>query len=99
MLSGALPLEMLGAEAWPEGVPVQIHYTLDDPLRNQEWIDAVGARVRAAPAELELFDYDGSGHPFTDPALPEEYDAGASDLLWERVLGFCAEPIGRAPVT
>lgn len=99
MLSGALPLEMLGAEVWPEGVPAQIHYTLDDPFRNQEWIDAVAAAVRAAPAALELFDYDGSGHLFTDPSLPEEYDAVAASLLWERVLDFCQEPIGRAPVT
>jgi hypothetical protein len=27
MLSGALPLERLGAHAWPPGVPGQIHYT------------------------------------------------------------------------
>src|SRR5664280_1201508 len=26
MLSGALPLDMLGATAWPAGVPAQIHY-------------------------------------------------------------------------
>ena len=61
MLSGALPLAMLGVEAWTEGVPVQIHYTLDDPFRNQEWIDAVAEQVRAV-APLEVFDYEGSGH-------------------------------------
>lgn len=98
MLSGALPLAMLGVETWPQGVPAQIHYALDDPLRNQEWIDAVAEQVRAV-ATLEVFDYEGSGHLFTDPSLPEEYDAAAATLLWERVLDFCQEPIGRAPVT
>ncbi len=99
MLSGALPLAMLGVEAWPEGVPAQIHYTLEDPLRNQEWIDAVAERVRAAPAAVEVFDYEGRGHLFTDSSRPAEYDAAAAALLWERVLDFCREPIGSAPVT
>jgi dienelactone hydrolase len=38
MLSGALPPAMLGAEAWPAGVPAQIHYAVGDPGRPQEWI-------------------------------------------------------------
>lgn len=99
MLSGALPLAMLGVEAWPRGVPAQIHYALDDALRNQEWIDAVAERVRAASASVELFDYEGRGHLFTDPSLPDEYDAAAAETLYERVLAFCAEPVGGAPVT
>lgn len=90
MLSGTLPLAMLGAEEWPAGVPAQIHYCEDDPLRNQEWLDSVASAVRAAPAELEQFDYPGSGHVFTDASLPAEYDAAAAELLWERVLAFCA---------
>jgi dienelactone hydrolase len=100
MISGALPLAMLGVEAWPRGVAAQVHYTLGDPRRNQDWIDAVAEAVRAAPAPLELFDYEGDGHLFTDPSLPAEYDASAAALLWERVLEFLAEPIGGgAPVT
>ena len=80
-------------------MPAQIHYALDDALRNQEWIDAVAERVRAASASVELFDYDGRGHLFTDPSLPDEYDAAAAETLYERVLAFCAEPVGGAPVT
>ena len=53
LVSGTLPLEMLGVDAWPAGVPAQIHYTLSDPNRRQEWIDAVVAAVRAAGAPLE----------------------------------------------
>ncbi|CAA9521639.1 MAG: hypothetical protein AVDCRST_MAG45-2539 [uncultured Solirubrobacterales bacterium] len=52
------------------GVPAQIHYALDDALRNQRGSFAVAEQVRAAPAALGLFDYDGSGHPFTDPRRP-----------------------------
>ncbi len=46
MLSGALDLAMIGVEAWPHGVPAQVHYTLDDPFRSQAGIDAVAAQVR-----------------------------------------------------
>jgi len=48
MLSGALDLARLGAEAWLAGMPAQIHYTTNDPFRNQTGIDAVIAQVRAA---------------------------------------------------
>jgi dienelactone hydrolase len=80
MLSGALPPEVLGVEAWPRGVPAQIHYALDDPSRNQEWIDTVAEQVRAT-AVVEVFDYEGRGHLFTDSSLPDEYDAAAAELL------------------
>ncbi len=92
MLSGALPLETLGADAWPEETPAQIHYTRDDPLRQQEGIDKLAASIRAAGASLQMFDYPGRGHLFTDASLPEEYDADAAELLWRRVLDFCANP-------
>ncbi len=90
MLSGALPVSMLGAERWPAGVPAQIHYSEHDPFRSQAWIDAVIGDVRAADASIEVFDYAGSGHLFTDPSLPQEYDEPAAELLWQRVLAFCA---------
>ncbi|MFN2606827.1 MAG: dienelactone hydrolase family protein [Acidimicrobiales bacterium] len=99
MLSGPLPLSMIGVDAWPAGVPAQVHYTVDDPFRRQEGIDAVLADIRAAGAEVEMFGYRGRGHLFTDPALPDEYDADAADLLWGRVLGFLrrrdADMVGR----
>lgn len=90
MLSGALDLNMIGVEAWPAGVPAQIHYATDDPFRDQAGIDAVAAHVDSAGARIEIFDYPGSGHLFTDPSLPDEYDAHAAELLWSRVLTFCA---------
>jgi dienelactone hydrolase len=88
MLSGALPLPMLGADAWPAGVPAQIHYTKGDPFRRQEWVDQVAASIHAAGAPLEVFDYPGDGHLFTDPTLPDEHQPDDAALLWERVLAF-----------
>lgn len=90
LLSGTLPLEVLGAAAWPAGVPAQVHYAVDDPFRQQAWVDAVVGAVRAAGAPVETFDYAGSGHLFTDPSLPEEYDPEAAEQLWSRVLPFVA---------
>jgi len=90
MLSGALDLGVIGVEAWPAGVPAQIHYTTEDPFRNQAEIDAVAAQITAAGASVEIFDYAGTGHLFTDESLPAEYDQVAADLLWSRVLPFCA---------
>lgn len=94
MLSGALPVQMLGAQAWPAAVPAQIHYTQRDPRRRQEWIDTVVNDVRAAGAQVEVFDYPGDGHLFTDPSLPAEYDEQAATLLWSRALRFCRSPRG-----
>lgn len=90
MLSGALDPAMIGVEAWPAGVPAQIHYTEGDPFRNQEWIDAVVRQVAAAGGSIEVFDYPGSGHLFTDASLANEYDEDAANLLFSRVLAFCA---------
>lgn len=92
MLSGALPVSMFGTRTWPAAVPAQIHYNERDPLRRQEWIDAVVRDVRAAGTSIEVFNYRGSSHLFTDPSLPDEYDEQATALLWQRALAFCRAP-------
>ena len=53
-------------------------------------MDAVQGSVEAAGAPLERFDYATDGHLFTDPSLPAEHDPAATELLWTRVLEFCA---------
>ncbi len=90
MASGALGLDELGVEAWPTGLPAQIHYSVDDPFRNQAWIDSVASAVRDAESSLEMFDYPGAGHLFADESLPDEYDRADAELLWERIIDFCA---------
>lgn len=88
MLSGALPPEILGAPGWPSKVPAQIHYTTGDPFRRQEWVDALTNSIRSAGAPVEIYDYPGHGHLFTDPSRPVEYQPAETELLWQRVLAF-----------
>ena len=90
LFSGALSVEILGAERWPTGVSVQVHYMLHDPFREQAGIDALSREAAAAGGSVALFDYPGSGHLFTDASRPAEYDTHAAELLWSRVLPFCA---------
>jgi dienelactone hydrolase len=90
MLSGALPLAMLGADGWPRGVPAQIHHSAGDPFLDPGWVDALAASVRAAGGPLEVFAYSGAGHLFTDPSRPGEFDPAGTEALWARVLAFCA---------
>ena len=89
LFAGAFLVEWLGEDVrWPAGVPAQLHYTLGDPFREQGEIDGTVAQVEAAGGRIDTFDYPGDGHLFTDPSLPKEYDADATELLWQRSLGF-----------
>ncbi len=88
-LSGLNVLEWFGVgAAWPHGVFSQSHQTVGDPFRENEITQQASQDVRGAGGELELFDYPGNGHLFTDPTLPDEYDPEATELLWSRVLPF-----------
>ena len=88
-LAGAVPMSWFDL-AWPQGVPAQTHSTLGDPWREEDALDQARADVAAAGGALEVFDYPGNGHLFTDASLPDEYDADATELLWSRVLPFVA---------
>jgi len=87
MLSGALdPAEV--EVTWPQAVPAQVHYTVDDPFHEQEAVDAVVAAVTAAGGAIEVFDYPGSGHLFADPSKTDEYQPAEAALMWEHVTEF-----------
>ena len=76
-------------DAWPTGVPVQIHGMDADPFFIDEGdIDAAREIVASAP-DAELFLYPGDQHYFADNSLPS-YDPAATDLLLERMLGLLA---------
>jgi dienelactone hydrolase len=83
-MDSCLPVSEFG-DAWPAGVPVQIHGKEDDPFF-QEDVDAARALV-ASNDHAELFLYPGNEHLFADSSLAS-YDAGAAALLTERVLTF-----------
>lgn len=97
MCSGTLPLPLIGIEAWPTGVSAQIHYMTDDPFRHAGWAETVAESVTAAGGQVELFNYSGHGHLFTDATLPDEYDPDAAELLWQRVYSFCEQHGEGAP--
>lgn len=89
MLSGAIPVSAFGdGSTWPAGVPAQTHAMLDDPWRDQDEVEQAVKDVESAGGMIEVFDYPGSGHLFTDRSLPAEYDAEAAELFWSRVLPF-----------
>jgi dienelactone hydrolase len=90
LVAGALPLAVLGVEAWPAGVPVQVHHTVGDPKHSAEWLDAFVDDVRRAGGAVEVVPHPGTGHLFSDPSLPAEYDAAATEALWRRALPFVA---------
>ena len=88
-LSGLNVVEWFGPDAaWPTGIDSQSHQSLGDPFRENEITEQAVREVAAAGGVLELFDYPGAGHLFTDPTLPAEYDADATELMWSRVLPF-----------
>jgi dienelactone hydrolase len=81
-----LPVSEFG-DAWPAGVPVQIHGMDADPFFAGEGdIDAASDLVASAD-QAELFVYPGKEHLFADSSLPS-YDLAAADLLMRRVLEF-----------
>ena len=75
-------------EAWPAGVPVQVHGMDADPFFTEEDGDLDAARALVASTEqAELFLYPGKEHLFADASLPS-YDGEATALLTSRVLAF-----------
>ena len=83
-----VPVSEFG-QAWPKGVPVQVHGMDADPIFVGEGdIDAARALVEEAE-DGALFLYPGDQHYFADNSLPS-YDAEATALLLQRVLEFLA---------
>ena len=89
MIAGAIPVSAFGdGRRWPAGVPAQTHSTVGDPWREQEEIDQTVRDVEAGGGTIEVFDYPGSGHLFSDPTLPAEYDPVVTETFWSRALPF-----------
>lgn len=86
LMYSCLPVSEFG-EAWPEGVPVQIHGKEEDEFFLED-IDAAKA-LAASTDQAELFLYPGTEHLFADSSVAD-YDPAAAKLLTERVLAFLA---------
>jgi dienelactone hydrolase len=88
LLASCLPVSEFG-DAWPAGVPVQVHGADHDEVFMSEG-DVDAARELVAEADdAELFLYPATGHLFFDESLAD-FDPGAAALLEERVLAFLA---------
>ena len=85
-LHTCLPASEFG-DAWPEGVPVQIHGMEADPFFAEEGDLDAARELVATTDDAELFLYPGDQHLFADSSLPS-YDKDAETLLIERVLIF-----------
>jgi dienelactone hydrolase len=84
LMYSCLPVSEFG-DAWPEGVPVQVHGKDADPFFAE---DLESARALVDSTErAELFLYPGAEHLFADSSLPA-YDAAAAALLTVRALAF-----------
>jgi dienelactone hydrolase len=92
LMHGTAPAQSLGEAGWPSGVPGQLHKKSEDPLMDEDGVEAAQRSAGSADAPLEVFAYPGEGHLFADPAGPD-YDADAAKLMLERELEF----LGRLP--
>jgi dienelactone hydrolase len=82
-----IPVSEFG-EAWPDGVPVQVHGMDNDPFFAEEGGDIDAARqLVASTDQAKLFLYPGTVHLFADASLPG-HDAAAATLMLGRVLDF-----------
>ncbi|BDZ55897.1 dienelactone hydrolase family protein [Agromyces marinus] len=91
LMSACIPVEEFG-DAWPDGVPVQVHGKEGDEFFDED-LPAARELVRTV-AGAELFVYPGDQHLFADSSL-DAYDPEAAALLMERVTAFLASPAPR----
>ncbi|MFK8907090.1 dienelactone hydrolase family protein [Streptomyces sp. YS-3] len=90
LFHSCVPVTEFG-DAWPQGVPVQIHgMDADEFFVDEGDVDAARALVESAP-DAELFLYPGKEHLFADSGLPS-YEEEAAALLTRRALAFLGRP-------
>ncbi|MEU6857337.1 dienelactone hydrolase family protein [Glycomyces sp. NPDC046736] len=85
-MDSCLPVTEFG-DAWPQGVPVQIHGKEGDEFFDED-LPSAKALADSTP-DAELFLYPGDQHLFADASLPA-YDPEAAALLAQRVRAFLA---------
>ncbi len=84
LIYSCIPVGEYG-DAWPAGVPVQVHGKEGDEFFDED-LPAARELAESTP-DAELFVYPGDQHLFADSSLPG-YDAEAAGLLMERVKTF-----------
>ena len=76
---------------WSESsAAFQGHFAEDDPFEDAEYITALDASLREGGRRVEFHRYPGARHWFLEPDRPE-FDEGAANLAWGRILAFLRE--------
>jgi carboxymethylenebutenolidase len=70
------------------GRHIQLHLDEHEGGTSEPNLVAAVEALRAAGAEVEAFEYAGTGHAFFNDARPEVYHPQAAALAWSRVLDF-----------
>lgn len=78
LLQGGAAPEQLGIEAWPAGLPVQLHVAVDDPWFTGEEAAQVVAAI--PDGQLDYHEYAGDRHLFADEDW-SEYDPDAATAM------------------
>ena len=86
LMHAALPNELIGIQQWPK-VPVQIHFSVDDPWVQRDHVYTLSYSVEQAGAICEVFEYPGSSHLFADASSPD-YNEDSENAMLSRVLTF-----------
>jgi len=68
--------------------PVLGHYADHDDWANRDVANGLAEQIRTAGGQAEFHFYDGTAHGFFNDTRPEQHDAKASQLTWERTLAF-----------
>ncbi|MET9799839.1 dienelactone hydrolase family protein [Streptomyces sp. NPDC006368] len=77
----------LAENASVDELPVQLHVADPDAFEPDDWLNAWYLRMRRAGADVEVHRYQGAGHLYTDPDLPD-YDEEAAERTWQTALAF-----------
>jgi len=67
---------------------VMIHCSEGDGTSAAPGIQKAKTSIESAGGSVETFDYPKTAHAFFNNDRPEVYDAKASELAWERTIGF-----------
>ncbi|MEU0695081.1 dienelactone hydrolase family protein [Streptomyces niveus] len=77
----------IAANASVDDLPVQLHVADPDVSEPHDWLTAWYLRMREIGADVEIYRYQGPGHLYTDPDLPD-YDESAAERTWRTGLAF-----------
>ena len=68
-------------------VPVTIHYSKNDPFRNDGFIATLSESIKKSGSKVEYFEYEHGGHLFTDEDF-RDYDQQSAQKLIKNVSWF-----------